>query len=90
MAVESPADFMMLQRARAENAALRERVGVLEGLTERAVVALDDWIHMYASEHCDEERVRQAGARIRQHGGTLAYVGTIISDARAALKTEEE
>lgn len=56
---------------------------------ERSKTALDDWINTYASEFCDEERVDEAGQRIREGGGTLAYLADIQKQNRDALKGAE-
>ena len=47
-----------------------------------AAEVLDDWLDTYASEFCDEKRVAEARQRLREAGGTLAY----ISDRRERLR----
>ncbi len=53
---------------------------------DRSRVAIDDWLNTYASEFCDEERVAEAGTRIRESGGTLAYIADVQEQNREALK----
>ena len=55
---------------------------VRDELLDRCRIALDDWINTYAAELCDEERVQEAGKRIADNGGTLAYVARLIADIR--------
>lgn len=44
---------------------------------------LDDWISTYASEFCAPGRVKQAKERIKDGGGTIAYV----TDMRESLSS---
>lgn len=57
----------------------------LEAL-ELSYVALNDWLHQYASEFCNEDGVKEAEARIREAGGTLAYITDIREEIREVLK----
>lgn len=57
----------------------------LRDALERSKTALDDWLNTYASEFCDEERVAEAGKRIMDGGGTLAYIADIQEQNRVAL-----
>ena len=60
-------------------------------LLERVVLALDDWLNCYAADQCDEQRVAEARSRIREAGGTLAYIADLQEAGRAAItKAEEE
>lgn len=56
-----------------------------EAALKSAILALDDWTNTYAPELCDEERVKQAQARITEYG-TLAYIATVVEQCRNALK----
>ena len=47
-------------------------------------VALDAWLHQYASEMCDIKRVRELAAMVYEHGGTLAYIAKLQQRIRAA------
>jgi hypothetical protein len=47
-----------------------------------AITVLNDLAATYAAELCDEQRVTRARERMREHGGTLAY----IADAVAGLQ----
>lgn len=40
-------------------------------------VALNDWLHQYAPDQCESERVHDALNRIGANGGTLAYIGEL-------------
>ena len=52
---------------------------------ERSVMAIDDWLHQYAGEFCDEHDVKETGKRISQNGGTLAYIADVQARNREAL-----
>lgn len=47
-------------------------------------IALDDWLNTYASEFCDEGRVKEAWIRISEFG-TIGYIAHIQEINRAAL-----
>lgn len=51
---------------------------------ERSMLAIDDWLSTYASEHCDLDRVHEARARI-DCVGTLAYIASVQQQNREAL-----
>jgi hypothetical protein len=57
----------------------------LRAALNAAVIALDDWTNLYASEFCNEERVKEAQARIEQYG-TLYYIASVVKKSRDALK----
>src|SRR5271165_2627938 len=44
---------------------------------EDAIVALDDWMNIYASEFCDADRVAEARKRLSQDG-SLYYIATVL------------
>lgn len=52
-------------------------------LRKLAETVLDDWISTYASEFCAPGRVKQAKERIKDGGGTIAYV----TDMRESLSS---
>lgn len=56
----------------------------LEAL-KRSVIAIDDWLNVYASELCNEQRVAEAHQRIGDAGGTLAYIAYVQAENRAAI-----
>ena len=58
----------------------------LQAALERSKTAIDDWLNTYASEFCNEERVKEAGVRIMKGGGTLAYIADVQEQNRRALK----
>lgn len=60
-----------------ENDRLRVIITELRTALKLANVAITDWLHTYAPEHCDEARVIEACKRIEVAGGTVGY----ISDA---------
>ena len=68
----------------------RARVGELEGALQASRIGLDDWLNQYASELCDEERVKEARERIADNGGTLAYIAQLQDQNRRALQGKEE
>lgn len=69
---------------------LRARVGELEEALQASRIGLDDWLNQYASELCDEERVKEARERIADNGGTLAYIAQLQDQNRRALEGKEE
>lgn len=73
-----------------DNATLRARVGELEEALRASRIGLDDWLNQYASELCDEERVKEAVKRIEYHGGTLAYIASLQDKNKRALERKEE
>lgn len=60
----------------------------LRSALNAALIALDDWTNLYASEVCNEERVKEAQARIEQYG-TLYYIASVVKKSRDALKDTE-
>ena len=65
----------------AELARLREAL-------ERSVLALDDWLNVYAEELCDKDRVAQAKSRIKSYG-TVGYIASVQQQNREALKPND-
>jgi len=51
-------------------------------------VALDDWIHMYAPEFSGEEYVVETRKRIKENGGTLAYIADLRQRIREKLNED--
>lgn len=51
---------------------------------EKSRVAIDDWLNLYAPEHCNEARVAEARARVNAIG-TLAYIAEVQQGNREAL-----
>jgi hypothetical protein len=58
---------------------LGARVEELEAGLKLAFRAINDWVVVYASDMCDDARVEETKLRIRDAGGTLAYVAEINS-----------
>lgn len=59
---------------------VRELVAALD----TSVVAINDWLHIYAEDECNADRVAEAKARVLEHG-TLAYIAEVQEKNRAAL-----
>lgn len=57
----------------------------LKEALQNHVVALDDWLNLYASEFCDKVRVKEAYERIHRNGGHLAYIAKLQQAACEAL-----
>ena len=57
---------------------------------EKSAIAIDDWLHQYASDMCDETSVEISIRRIRFNGGTLAYIAGVQERNHAALKKLDE
>jgi hypothetical protein len=75
------ATISLVKRAEAEEDRVR---GMREAL-ERSKVALDDWLHVYAGDMCDPQKVAESVARISEAGATLAYIAKVQKQNRAAL-----
>jgi len=50
-----------------------------------SIVAIDDWLHCYACEMCDEQYVQATTERIAEQGGTLAYIARVQKANRSAI-----
>ena len=48
-------------------------------------VALNDWVHSYAPEMCGASHVAETQKRVSEAGGTLAYIGDLLSRLGRAL-----
>ena len=53
---------------------------------KRAKQAIDDWLHIYAADHCHEKDVIESQKRITEEGGTVAYIADVQREIREALK----
>ena len=53
------------------------------------MVALDDWINIFAGEFCDRDRVEEAITRVSERG-VIWYVADIQERKRSAVKWYEE
>lgn len=62
-----------------------KRIAVLTEAVTESNLALDDWINTYAQDECDPGRVAEAKTRIRQGGGTLAYIAKLRQKNKTAL-----
>lgn len=47
--------------------------------------ALDHWLHQYAPEQCDMERLKETGRAMLDAGGTLAYIAKLRQRIRKAV-----
>jgi hypothetical protein len=65
------------QDLRAENERLRAAL-------QTSMTAIDDWLNLFASDHCDERRVKEAQERVHANG-TIYYIATVQAANRAAL-----
>jgi FtsZ-binding cell division protein ZapB len=70
-------------------AAANGMVEMLAGALRTSMVALDDWLNIFASEFCDKQRVKEAYARINAEG-TIAYLAGIQESNRTALSNLNE
>jgi hypothetical protein len=50
---------------------------------DAAILALDDWINIYAEDFCDEARVAESKARLSENG-TIAYLAYTVQQCREA------
>ena len=62
-----------------------ETIVVFKRALERSSIALDDWLNIYASEFCNENRVAEARKRVHEFG-TIAYIADTQEENRNALK----
>lgn len=62
----------------------------LEGALEIADLAIQDWLHIYASQECGEKDVSESMRRIKEHGGILGYITDVTKIAKAALPEFEK
>jgi hypothetical protein len=60
----------------------------LEPALRRSMIALDDWLNIYASDHCDEARVKEAQERVMQFG-TIGYIADVQEQNCAAIRKGE-
>jgi hypothetical protein len=75
----------MIDDERVKNLFEKER---LRSALQNAIIALDDWTNTYASEFCDEERVKEAHDRIAEYG-TIGYIASVVKQCRDALENKE-
>lgn len=75
----------MQQAYQQREATLQQHADALAEALEATKTALDDWMNTYASELCDEQNAMTAKQRIRDNGGTLAYIAMLRRQAQAAL-----
>lgn len=54
-----------------------------------SITAIDDWLHIYAEELCNEADVAASKARVHANG-TLAYIAEVQERSRAALAAAED
>jgi hypothetical protein len=63
---------------------MADEIEQLRTALTRSMVAIDDWLHQYAGELCDEKRVAESWARINKHG-TIGYICEVQEQNRHAL-----
>jgi hypothetical protein len=69
---------------------LRLKLARAKALLRECGIALDDWVHQYASEMCDEKHVQESVQRILDGGGTLAYVANLRQRIRELVDKVRE
>ena len=57
-------------------------------ILQECETALNDWIHVYASDFSDPESTEAAYERIKAHGGTEAYIARHIDRLQMIVKYE--
>lgn len=62
-----------------------DEIGRLRTALTRSMVAIDDWLHQYAGEMCDDKAVEESFARISEFG-TVGYIANIQEQNRRALE----
>lgn len=63
------------------------RIEALEAALRNSMTAIDDWLHVYAYDMCDEADVRNSHKRIANEGGTLSYIASVQQQNRQALES---
>jgi hypothetical protein len=77
----SPPEIRFLAAMDYERVILREAVKL-------AQVAIDDWLHTYASEECDPKVVAESRNRL-QAVGTVYYIAMVQQQLRKALNGDQ-
>ena len=75
----------LIQEFDRQRAKRDDRMDRMTSALHAAILALGDWVNIYAPEFCDEQRVEEAKARINEQG-TLQYVATVIQQCEDSLK----
>ncbi len=63
---------------------LQEENAALRSALEVAQRGINDWLHLYASDECRQDRVAEARKRVHEQG-TLAYIADLNETIRNAL-----
>ena len=74
----------------AESADRLERIWKLEAALEFAQLAIDDLLHLHAAELCDDDAVARTRSRVKERGGSLAYIAEVQQTLRVARGSEKE
>ena len=56
---------------------------------ERSMVAINDWLHVYAPDECREADVAESRARLRENG-TLWYIANVQEQNRDAIASHRK
>lgn len=59
---------------------------VLQQAVDAAILALDDWAHVYAPEFCNSTDVANSKLRL-QENGVVWYIANVLEKLRAAKAT---
>lgn len=59
-------------------------------MAKEIITAMNDWLHQYASELCDDDRVRETYKRINESGGTLTYIAKIVDNLTKLINKENK
>ena len=60
-------------------------IAKLRAALERSVIAINDWLHQYAGDLCNEESVAESAARVGEYG-TIGYIADVLEQNRCALE----
>lgn len=75
----------IINAAAAELATLRAENERLRAALIQSVTAIDDWLNIYASDLCEDARVKEAKCRVFKYG-TLAYISRVQEVNKDAMK----
>lgn len=67
----------------------RTRLSIMTAALKTAEVAINDWLHVYAPELCDDASVQESFQRIDERG-TLSYIAHVSQEIRDAIQLSEK
>lgn len=87
--IHSGRDIGWILKGAKEKANNARHVADLVSALKSSMTAIDDWLHIYAPEFCDAERVEESSRRVYEQG-TLSYISGVQQRNHAALRAFED